>query len=419
MANRNENHQLEKLQADNKRLERENKNLRKLLDSSKHSSKNVTKDRSGFFRKTAAAVLIAISVALLVAGNMLLWIGNTVVNTDQYVEATAPMVEDPVIQDAVAANLTQKLFANVNVEQVAEEALPPRAAFLAPTLAEQVKQKTESTIKQILTRPEFQERWNAAQKRSHERFIRLVNEHGSDGSIDISEVYTGLSQQLKGTKLSFLADKPLPDKVANVQVVQGGWLTALQKTIANIDTWRMLTIILIVLSGALAIWLSRNRRRTAILLGLFSAVSLLIFALSMRVGREILASKVDPQFAEASRHVYTIFFHSLVVQTFTLLACALLIAFIAWVSGPYSSSRKLRARIDQLFAGKLHKALFAKENSFTLWVGAHKSVLQWLSVGLVIGSALFIRLSPTVLLTQIIIILSIVFLLELFAAKLD
>ncbi len=414
MATSSERRDYRKLQAENKRLIAKNEELRRKL-TIQVAPKPVRQGTKQTFRKIGIILCVGLATAMLVVGNLLFWTGSTIVNTDRYVAATAPLIKNPQIQDALAASITQKLFASVNVDQVIQEALPPRANFLAPTLTDQVKQHTDDAVKKILQRPQFQNRWNTAQERAHQRFITLVDKYGSNGSINISEIYNAVSQQLKGTKLGFLADKPLPSKVGNIQLVSGSWLSILQRTIQHIDIWRVIAILLLVIFSFLGVWLSRNRRKTVVALGSLFAAGMFITILSIRLGREIVANRVEPQYADAASQAYAIIAHPLVVQTFTLLVAALAVVLIAWLSGSSASSKAVKARIEQLLSGKLHSALFPHENSFTKWLGRHKRLLQWLVIALVACTILFVRLTPAVLLVQLVIILLVVVLTEILA----
>lgn len=407
--------QLQKLRDENRRLRKANTELRQQLSSTVTGPSPALSRR--FWRSLAVVLCIGLAGGLLVAGNLLFWAGNTIVKTDRYVEATAPIIKDPVVQNALANKLTQQLFTNVDVDQVIEDNLPPRVSFLGPTLAAQAETQTENAIKTIVKRPQFQQRWIDAQTRSHERFIRVVGEHGSDGSININEVYGDISQQLKDTRLAFLADKPLPAKVGDIQVASGSWLTVLQRTIQNIDTWRVIAIVLLLAFSALGIWLSRNRRRVTITLASTLAVAMFLTLVSARLVREVIASQASPEYAEAVRHIYSTITHPLAIQTWTLFAASLLVVTIAWLSGNYKSSRAVRRSFDHLLSGRLHQALFSRgENSFTRWLGAHKTVLQWIVIAVVALSTLFVRLTPETLLLQIGIIAVLVFILEVLAS---
>src|SRR6185312_10405346 len=101
------------------------------------------------------------------------------------------------------------------------------------------------------------------------------------------------------------------------------------------------------------------------------------------------------------RQTYSILAHGLVMQTVAVLSAALAMILIVWISGPSKGSHKAREVVDHLFSGKLHAAMFSKENGLTRWVGAHKAVLQWLAVTLVAASLLFARLTAGVLIAQL------------------
>jgi hypothetical protein len=408
-----ENGRLEELKAENSRLKAENRKLREGVSKgvqAPHKS-------SSFWKRLASILLICLATALLVVGNILFWTGNTIVKTDRFVAATEPLIKNSEVQNALANRISLRLFKNVDVEQTVASVLPPRADFLAPAIATQVEQQTDTVIKKVLQRPQFQERWNTIQARAHDRFISSVERNGSDGSIDLSEVYSDASQQLKSTKLAFLADKPLPARVGSIEIASGEWLTILQKTIQNIDTWRFFTILLLVIFSVLGVWLSRNRRRSVIFLGSLFAASMFVTLLSIRLAREILANKAGSQYSEATRQAYSIVVHSFAIQTLTIMVAAILVAIVAWISGDYASSRALRLKINQLLSGRLHEALFHRENGFTLWIGRNKTWLQWLIVALVALSTLIVRLTPGTLLVQVIILILAILIIEILAAK--
>lgn len=411
MATRSES-RLQKLEAENRRLRRANDKLQKQFAASSRWS------FGRVLRKFSIVLCVTLAILCLTAGNILFWAGNTIVKSDRYVAATAPIIRNPSVQNALATNINQKLFAQVDVNRVVSQALPPRAGFLAPVITDQVHQHSQDAIKKVLARPQFQDRWNAAQEHIHDRFIKLVDEHGSDGSINVSEVYTDVSQQLVHTNLAFLANKPLPAKAGQIQLLKGKWLSVLQRTIQHIDTWRLLALGLLIIFSFIGIWLSARRRRTAIVIASLAAAAMFLTLLCIRIGGELIAGKVKQQNAEAVRQIYGIVTHSLVAQTAAILGAAPLMIFIIWISGTSSAASRTKVFLDRLFSGKLHAALFSKgENALTHWTGAHKVALQWSAVALVVASILFTRLTPGTLVAQAIAILMLVLLVEVLAAK--
>lgn len=405
--------QMARIKAQNKQLKQDNKALKEQL----------AKQQSGsgasfpWLRNFGIAFFAFIAVLILSIGNLLFWSGNTVVKTDRYVETVAPLIEDPVIQDAVANYTTEQLFKNVDVEGFTEEVLPPRASFIAPALDSQLRTYTQKTLKTVLHNQKFQEVWVSVHENAHRTIINAAKQHGEDGVIDANELYSQLSSELKNTKLAFLADKSLPASVGEYKIFESNQLAVLNKVINNIDLWRIMAVIFFATFVFLAVWLSRNRRRSVIIISSLLLAALFISLLALRITRESIVTMAEPQYVEALRRVWQIIFDSFVVQTGIIMLVALLAIFTAWISGPYRSAQAVKGRIDELFAGKLHSAIFGQsENVLSLWLGSHKRTLKWVSVVLTAVVAMFIRLTPKAVVICAVIALVLVLIIEVVAA---
>jgi chromosome condensin MukBEF MukE localization factor len=410
----NASNELSALRMENRKLKAENKRLEDLTVNKAAKKPRMTKN---LLRKTSVVFFLGLAVALLLVGNILFWTGNTIVKTDRYEEATAPIIRNSAVQTAISSYATDQLFKNVDVNNVISEALPPRADFLAPTISDQLKSHTQGTLQKILANPNFQQKWNEVQKKSHDRFIATVEKNGSDGVISVNELYQQLSGNLKNTKLSFLANKPLPAKIGSVQVAKGEQIRVLNKVITHIDRWRTLAVLLFLASAAAGIYLSRKHRKAVVLLSLYSVVGMFATLITLRITREVIAGKVDAKYSEAVRQTLQIFFHPLVIQTVTILCLFAVVAFIAWVSGSSKSASFFKARTSDLLAGKLHRAVFgAKETSFTLWLGKYKRYIEWTMVGIIALIALLIRLTPKALILCAFLIFLLILVVEMLAA---
>lgn len=372
-----------------------------------------TKNR---WRSLAVAILVIASAVLLLLGNIFFWAGNTITKTDRYIETVSPLVDDATIQTAIATYATEQIYNNVDVEPIIAEALPPRAVFLAPALTSQLENQTQSTLSKIVASQKFKEVWVETQTTAHQRFVKVAANYTGNGTITLNNMYQYLSGQLKDTSLSFLADKQLPSKVGDIQIAEVKWLPKAHTIVTNINTWRVLAIIALVITTAGAVLLSSRRRRTTIILGLTYAGIMFLTLVAIRVGREVSAGSVSGEYQEAVRHAYQIIVHQLGIQTIVIMLGGLLISLIAWISGPYQSALAITKRVERLLAGHAHQAIFSKENSITLWLGAHKRALQWAYIVIIAAIMLFSRLTPLSLVLFAVIMLAGVLAVELFAA---
>jgi hypothetical protein len=392
---------INKLKADNKRLTSENK---KLKSSLKTKSKTSMKSR---LKSSASGILIVLAILLLVFGNIVFWTGNTLVNNQRYTATMSPVIKNPAVQQALAIYTTNQIYSNVNVTQYISNVLPPRASFLAPTISSQLQSHTQSALQKVLAAPKFQTIWNNVQSHSQARFVAVLRNNGSgDGTIDVNQLYQQLSSSLANTKLAFLAGHKLPAKVGSIQVLKGKWIKVGHRVVNDVGIWRNSAIVLFVVFGGLGIYLSKRRRRTVIIFSLASSAGMLVTLLGLRASREILAGNVSSQYSNAVRSAYTTIAHPLVVQTTTILLTFIVIAAIAWISGSSKVATAIKARIADLFNGKIHTAIFGEnENKLTIWVSKYKLWLQWGFVGIMALIALFARLTPKALIIYLVLII--------------
>jgi hypothetical protein len=410
--------ELKRLKAENARLRAENKRLDKMVGQ--RIKKSHPRSPWMIFQNIGVIVLVAFAVALLAAGNILFWFGNTIVKQERFVAATEPIIKDPKVQQTMSLYVTNSIFNNIDVQKITEEALPPKADFLAPQLTSQLKSGTQNTLKKILAKPSFQDKWNAVLAKQHDRLISFTAKYNGDGTISLNDVYNQLDDNLKSTKLSFLADKKLPSKIGNVTVVNATWLPAFHNVVTNIDTWRLLAVIALVISLAAAVWLSKNRRRTVYVFAAFASLLMLITLIVLRFMREIIAGKADSQYAGGVRSAVQIFFHPLVLQTTTIFFAVLLVGIIAWISGTSKSAALVQNQIALLFSGRMHDSLFgegAPANGFMRWVQSNKRLMQWLVVALFAAIMLLVRLTLKALTVYTLLILLSVLAIEVVGGK--
>src|SRR5687767_3546050 len=83
----------------------------------------VTTRRRSRVRSVAAPVLVVLTCICLVAATVGVWAKRNFLDTDRFVTRVGPLIEEPAVQDAIAARISDQVFALVDVEAVLEEAL--------------------------------------------------------------------------------------------------------------------------------------------------------------------------------------------------------------------------------------------------------------------------------------------------------
>ena len=382
---------VDRLKAENARLKAENARLHKQTDISPTKK---TRNPKEILRKSGVIFLVALAAALLTVGNLLFWFGNTIVKQDRFVASTEPIIKNSQVQQSLALYTTNNIFSNIDVQKITEEVLPPRADFLAPQLTSQLKSGTQSILQKALAKPSFQDKWNNIISTQHQRLVNFAAQYNGNGQISINDIYNQLEASLENTKLSFLANKKIPPKIGNITVVSAPWLPKFHNLVTHINMWRLLTLIILVLSIIAAVWLSKNRRRTIYIFSVAIVILMAASLIALRITGETVVGKVDPQYADGVRSAFHIFFNPLKLQTVTIAVAAVLLGFIAWITGRSHGAVVLKNQVGLLFAGKLHTKVFGKDtNKFTTWVQQKRRPLEWSGLILLTVIMLFVRLT--------------------------
>lgn len=371
-------------------LEQENRRLKRQL--SRVESSNQTSHTSRW-RRFAIVLLVGVAGAMFVVGSLVFWTGRTLIDNDRYVAATAPLIQNPDIQQAIVTKTTTTIFEQVNVEQIAQESLPPRAQFLAPTLATQVKNFTNSQLNTIVASQGFQNVWNEVNKNAQLRLVTAIKESKSDGTINISDVYNRLSQRLADTKLSFLANKQLPSNVGSVTLVNAPNLPKVRWVINNLWWVRLVSIGLFLILTVGAVWIAKNRRALVVRIALLYSILSLVLLLAVRIGGRLTASSAPTDYQAAAQAAWNIVLSSFVTQMAALAVAFALIALIAWVGGSGKGAVRVRQAFQSLLQGKLHAALFKKETAVTRWFARSKRIVQVIILALAFLLLLLIPLT--------------------------
>ncbi|MEO8107335.1 MAG: hypothetical protein ABI720_08445 [Actinomycetes bacterium] len=355
-------------------------------------------------RSTAVVVLMGLGFVLVPTAGVAVWTRNTLLNTDRYVETVAPLADSPAVIDDVANAVTDEIFAQIDVETLLQENLPPELSFAAGPISSQVESTTKGLVVKALESDRFDVLWREINRQASASVVGVVT--GKDTSeilqIENGELFLELQPVIDDVKTRLsdegltLADKlpavsasvPLP--VANVSYIQDAQ-TAVRglNTLANVLPW----VAALCFLGA--VLLSRNRRRALVWTGGLISGAALLVGLSLAVGRGIYLDSVTSDLV--STETAAVVFDTVVrflrngVRVFFFLGIVL--AFGAAVTGPAAWARKTREVSGGLMTQGGQRTGW-NTGPFGAFVAAHRIGIQ-LTAAVVFGGAIFLVSQPT------------------------
>jgi hypothetical protein len=380
-------------------------------------------------RRVFAVVFVVIAVLAASALTPGLWARRTVYNTDRFVAVVGPLAADPAVQEAIATRLTNAVFDALDVQERVQQSISqvaPRLVLIAAPITSAVQGFVQDQVQTIVASSQFQTFWNEALRTLQPKVVAILN--GSSEVVQVqgnqvvfnylplvNDALAQMSQTLSGilgrqiTLPTITADTvpseaiaalgsalgvTLPATFGSVVLFQGDALTSIQDGVALFNKALLAALVLFVLSVALSLVLSKNRRRT--LLQLVTAL-IVVVVLERRFAIAQANSIVDMAKSEnqaAAAAIVNAFLSSLLLATKRILWALFTILVIALVSGPYPWAVRARTWVADVAAAAVGAVRGRDRGPAIVWIGAHRDALML--GGAVLGAAILLFASLSV-----------------------
>lgn len=371
-------------------------------------------ERSGAVRATAVVVLIVLGSLLTVPGLAAPWLRAQLLNTDRYVETMQPIIEDPAVIDYVATRITDDIFARVDVESLLAQNLPPRLSFAAGPLTGQIESKSQELVVTALSSEEFVRLWDEVNRKAHGTIVNYL-ESGDSSTLsvnssnqlvlDLAPIVTQVKQRLADAGLTFVNDLPTVAPTLEIVVGDASFLVQARQAVRALQIAGWLFPVLAIGCFALAILLSRQRRRALTWSGIGLAAGALLVGILLVLGRSgFLNAMADANVpVDASTEIFDALVRFLRNSLRVTALVGLLIAVFAVVTGPTSGAIAVRRTIGGALTETGQRSGFSS-GGFGKWLAGHRTAVI---VGLIVlGAIMFLAVdgpTPAFVLTLVLV----------------
>ncbi|MGW2745430.1 hypothetical protein [Streptomyces sp. NPDC001450] len=390
-------------------------------------------------RRTASAVLIVLTCILVPVALLAVWVKDFALDTDRYVSTVAPLATEPAIQDAAVHRITEAVGARVDGPQVAadiatwlqSQGLPPRAADALKGLGPQIDSAVNQAVTKIATRvvdsDVFATTWRTANRAAHQAVVHALTGEGrgavgvSDGTVTLN-VGTAVDEVKK--ELVDAGLKPaekIPDVDKQMVLFHSDELAKARKGAHLLNVVGNWFPVLVVVLGALGVFLARHRRRALARTALGAAFACLVVAVALVVARRYYLDHLPPQVQSkaAAAAVFDTVLRFLKVSLRTAVVLGVVIALGAYLVGPGRLPVAIRGASDNTAdsAARWAAAHHLHAGRAGTWTLAYRKGLT-LAALLVIALVFALWNHPTVLtiLLLVVVLLAVLAVLALLAA---
>ena len=326
---------------------------------------------------------MVVSCVLAPLSVLSIWLRNQVLNTSRYVDTVAPLATNQDVINTAATNVTDVLFDKIDVQGVARDALPKRLDSFAPVLETGLRQFVFDTTVRFMNTKQFQDLWKEANRRAHNQLVKALTDQGKVVTTENGQVVLDLAPVVEQARLALdqrgigIFDRiPIDQLSLKFELVDASNLEKAQQGThyLNMLAWILPLLVFASLGGALA--LSSNRRRTLLRWGIGIAVAVAIIGAGVAYGRTLyLDAATSPKFPEATASaVFDTLVRFLRQGVRVVVALGLVVAFIAWLTGPSRLATRIRNTVTRggAAAGE-HGMTFG---AFGVWVAAHRRAVM-------------------------------------------
>src|SRR5215211_254081 len=303
-------------------------------------------------RRAVVWTLIVVASLIAFASVLTTWVDRQMLDTQSWEDASAELIEDPEVREAVSVYLVDELYANVDVASGLAERLPADFQPLAGTLAGALRQPATNAVERLLDSPRVQQVWINANAVAQEKLANVLeNETGSgittgNGvvTVDLGELVQTLGAELG---LPAAALDRIPPDAGEFEVMRSDQLGAAQAGVRSVQVLSTWLLVLVLGLYALAIFLARGARRETLRnVGCaFVLVGLSVLVVRRLAGNYAVDALAQPSSEDSGTRVWLIGTSILAQIGWAAVLYGAVMALGALLAGPHRAAIAVRGWI--------------------------------------------------------------------------
>ena len=363
--------------------------------------------RLGRGRKIAIWALIVVASIITLVSILTVWVERQMLDDHSWHKASAQIIKDPAVQSALATELVNELYANVDIAAELQKRLPKDFKQLADPAAAALRDPATSGVQFLLSQPRFQTLFVQASDVAHEKLVNVLeNKTGfgiSTGNGVVTLDVTDLLKQI-GEALGVPTDalNRLPANVGQITIMKSDQLSTAQQAVRLIRILSVWLLVLVFVLYGVAIYLAHGRRRRTVAYVGWSLVVVGLLALIAKrlIGNYVLSSLVSDTYREPAQHVWLIGTAILGSIGWATVMYGLILVLAAMLGGPWRAAVALRRAIAPVINQRQEYAWGAVALVYlllVLWGPTHALRTWWgiLVIGILLAAGVYLLRKQT------------------------
>jgi hypothetical protein len=358
-------------------------------------------------RKIAIWALIIVASIITIASILTVWVERQMLDNHAWHKASTQIIRDPAVQSALATQLVNEMYQNVDIAAELQKRLPKDFKQLADPAAAALRDPATRGVEFLLAQPRFQALFVTASDTAHEKLVNVLENktgHGiSTGNGVVTLDVTVLLKQI-GEALGIPTDalNRLPADAGMITIMRSDQLAAAQKGVRLIRILSGWLLVLVFALYVLAIYLATGRRRRTLAYVGWSLVVVGLLALIAKrlIGNYILSRLVSDTYRDPAHHVWLIATSILGQIGWAVVMYGLILVLCAMIAGPWRAAVALRREVAPVLNQRQEYAWGAVAIVYlllVLWGPTHALRTWWgiLLIGALLALAVYLLRKQT------------------------
>jgi hypothetical protein len=219
--------------------------------------------------RVLSTTLIVIASLIAIASVLTTWVDRQMLDDEAWKEASAELIEDPAVREALSVHLVDELYDNVDVRAELEQRLPPDLDGLAGPAAGALRSVATDAVNRVLDAPRVEQLWIDASSLAQQKLVNVLEDETGQGistgdgvvTLELGELLTQVGQELG---LSTAALDRIPPDSGVITVMRSSELAEAQAGVRALRVLSGVLLVLVLALYALAVYLAGRdeRRRT-------------------------------------------------------------------------------------------------------------------------------------------------------------
>ncbi|MEO7018111.1 MAG: hypothetical protein ABI130_08090 [Leifsonia sp.] len=361
-----------------------------------------------------AVVLIVVGTVLAPLAVVASWAKVQLTETDTFVATYSPLANDPAVQSFVTDKTMEVIAQKIDIPKITSQVVDgiislgtgPVATRALQSLkapaAQGITSLVRSTVSDFVRSAAFAQVWKEALRATHTQFTATMRGDpkaaiaiGSDGSVGVqlAPIIQRVKEQLIAKGITFASKIPVVHRT--ITVAQTSSLPTIQLFYGfaiGAGAWLPWVALVFLAAGVIV---ARRRALALVWASLALALAMLLTVAAFKIGQLIFVGSVSPSLIPAPVAV-TIFETLSTAMRDTgvaVLVLAVVVALVAWYSGPFTAPRRLR----RFFGSGVVRVRNAAERhgistaGAGLWLYRLRALLRWVVAAIAAAIVLFVR----------------------------